>query len=386
MLSDRYQRFNQLEWWDGAVASGATALVAGVGALGNEVVKNLVLMGIGRIVIIDTDIVEAANIARAVLFREDDVGQAKVEVARKAAHKINPDCDVIALHGDIRHYVGPGLARRTTAVLGCVDNVTARVHLSNSAGEAGVPFIDGGLDIWEGTVTGFTAGEGPCYACTLTEDDLRDERLRQSCAAYAARAHAAAGRPTTPILSSIVGAVMAQEFLKIAHGIDGEGRTLLGRQLRVDLAFNRTWNLAVPKNARCELHPERAVIRTDPNISSQVTWRQIIAAASSTLQGEARSIHLPFLVARPDPCPRCGNAATDWLVCESITQLGCPKCGAARGAEAVNQIIGNELWLDRTPSEMSVPKWCLLDVVGSDSSLTTFELAEADTSLGALGR
>ena len=84
-------------------------MVVGAGALGNEVIKNLVLMGIGHIFIVDFDTIELANLSRSVLFRESDSGRKKAEVAAARAKEINPNVHVQYVHGDVTTDIGLGV-------------------------------------------------------------------------------------------------------------------------------------------------------------------------------------------------------------------------------------------------------------------------------------
>lgn len=97
MTSSRNSQLERLAWWDAEAVAGATALVAGAGALGNEVVKNLLLLGWGRIAIVDFDTVEESNLSRSILFLAEDVGQQKVQAMARRSALINPSCRVVAL-------------------------------------------------------------------------------------------------------------------------------------------------------------------------------------------------------------------------------------------------------------------------------------------------
>src|ERR1700754_1432414 len=90
----RFARFERIGWWDQARLTSARALVIGAGALGNEIVKNLALLGVGRVLIADRDRIELSNLSRSVLFREPDIGRAKAEVAAERARDIYPDIRV----------------------------------------------------------------------------------------------------------------------------------------------------------------------------------------------------------------------------------------------------------------------------------------------------
>lgn len=74
---DRYGRLRLIPWWDQDRLKNATIMVVGAGAIGNELVKNLTLLGIGKILIFDMDSIESTNLTRSILFRAKDVGRNK---------------------------------------------------------------------------------------------------------------------------------------------------------------------------------------------------------------------------------------------------------------------------------------------------------------------
>jgi adenylyltransferase/sulfurtransferase len=108
-------------------------LIVGAGALGNEVIKNLALMGFGYLYIVDFDVIEAANLSRSPLFRPSDSGRRKAEVAAARAKEIDPDIHVQYLHGDITARLGLGVIRRLDVIIGCLDNREARLALNRFA-------------------------------------------------------------------------------------------------------------------------------------------------------------------------------------------------------------------------------------------------------------
>src|SRR5689334_23683765 len=89
--SDRYGRLRLIPWWRQERLAAAKILVVGAGALGNEVLKNLALVGVGTTYVIDLDDVEPSNLSRSVLFRAEDGGRPKAHVAAKRAGEINPE-------------------------------------------------------------------------------------------------------------------------------------------------------------------------------------------------------------------------------------------------------------------------------------------------------
>ena len=173
---------SQLSWFKIDRLKQANVMVVGCGALGNEVLKNLVLFGVGHLVIVDFDTVEATNMTRSVLFRREDAkaNRPKVLVAAARLRELNSSVQILPICGDIGHDVGLGLLRRMDVVVGCVDNRWARYCLNRLCMRAGVPWVDGGIDGLEGTARVFVPGKN-CYACNLGPEALKDLSYRISC-------------------------------------------------------------------------------------------------------------------------------------------------------------------------------------------------------------
>ena len=114
-------------------------LVVGAGALGNEVLKNLALLGVGTVYLIDLDAVEPSNLSRSVLFRAEDGGQGKAEVAARRAREINPDVAIVAMRGDVITDLGLGLFADVDVVIGCLDNREARLWVNRQCWKVGHP-------------------------------------------------------------------------------------------------------------------------------------------------------------------------------------------------------------------------------------------------------
>ena len=178
--SDRYHTFGYISWWQQEVVRNATVLVIGAGALGNEVIKNLTLMGIGNILIADFDTIEDSNLSRSVLFRATDRGRRKVDAAADGVKALNPDVKVKAWHGDINFEMGLGVFRHVDAIIGCLDNREARLSINRFSWAVNRPWVDGAIQELMGIVRVFRPGEGACYECTLTDHDYQIINLRYS--------------------------------------------------------------------------------------------------------------------------------------------------------------------------------------------------------------
>ena len=198
--------------------SAARIMVVGCGALGNEVLKNLVLLGVEHIVVVDFDIVEMGNLSRSILFLPSDAEQKrqKVEVVAERLKTINPSVEVKAIIGDVAYDVGLGLLCQQDVVIGCVDNRWARYCINRLCMRAGIPWVDGGIDELEGTARVFVPGEN-CYACNLGPEGLKELARRMPCSGVIRRHEEAGSAPTTSVVASVIGAVQVQEAMKLLH-------------------------------------------------------------------------------------------------------------------------------------------------------------------------
>ena len=222
-----------LSWFKAEKVRGAKVMVVGVGALGNEVLKNLALFGVGHIVIVDFDTIERSNLSRSVLFRTEDTYNKsyKAVVAAERIKEINPLVSVFPICGDLAIDVGIGLYRRMDVIIGCLDNLQSRILLNRLCIRAGKTWIDGAIGDLEGQVSVYQP-EKSCYECNLTDEEKSDFNKRISCADVV-RVNESAGRvATTPVSASIIAAVQVQESMKIINHdalANGQFSTLAGK-------------------------------------------------------------------------------------------------------------------------------------------------------------
>src|SRR5262249_33613956 len=168
---DRYASLAASGAWRLEQLRAARALVVGAGALGNEVCKNLAMMGVRLITVIDGDTVEVSNLTRSVFFREPDHGKPKATVLAERIRELNPDVAVWPVVGLVPAALGLGVVRRADMVFSCLDNRQARVAVNRMCHKVGRPWVDGAMEDLDGEVAGYTPGSGPCYECGLTKID-----------------------------------------------------------------------------------------------------------------------------------------------------------------------------------------------------------------------
>lgn len=291
--------FTLLSWFRRERVSEARVLVAGAGALGNEVIKDLALFGVGHIYVVDFDRIEVSNLTRSVLFREEDAfaHRYKAEVAAARAMEINPQIKVTPIVGNLFSEVGLGLYRTVDVIIGCLDSRLARYQLNRLAMRAGKTWIDGSIENLTGVVRVYTPGVS-CYECGLSREEFNIIMLRTGCADVM-RAQTSHGRvATTPVSASIVGAVQAQEALKVIHHGSYAPEpdpftTLEGKIWRFEGLTNTTstYRFASWKK-HCPAHERWEPVREADGMSADMTVREALDALKEVCGASAVEINL----------------------------------------------------------------------------------------------
>jgi molybdopterin/thiamine biosynthesis adenylyltransferase len=351
--SDRYHTFGYISWWQQEVVRNATVLVVGAGALGNEVMKNLALMGIGNILIADFDTIEDSNLSRSVLFRASDRGRRKVDAAAEGVKALNPDVNVKAWHGDINFEMGLGVFRHVDAIIGCLDNREARLSINRFSWAVNRPWVDGAIQELMGIVRVFRPGEGACYECTLTDLDYQIINLRYSCPLLARQDILQGKVPTTPTSASIVAAFQTQEALKLIHNME----VLPGKALMINGLTNDTYLTEYPVKEFCMSHSMLDPIVELPGATaSETTVAELLTVAREQLGPEAVLEFDGELVVSF----YCDTCETEEPVFQRMARLYegaavCPTCGNRREMRLTHRITGEEDFLDRTIEQMDMP-------------------------------
>lgn len=351
--SDRYHTFGYISWWQQEVVRDATVLVIGAGALGNEVIKNLTLMGIGNILIADFDTIEDSNLSRSVLFRAGDRGRRKVDAAAEAAKAINPDVKVKAWHGDINFEMGLGVFRHVDAIVGCLDNREARLSINRFSWAVDRPWVDGAIQELMGIVRVFRPGEGACYECTLTDLDYQIINLRYSCPLLARQDILMGKVPTTPTSASIVAAFQTQEALKLLHNMEVQP----GKALMINGLTNDIYITEYPIKEFCMSHSRLEPIIELPEATAQgTTLAGLLATARERIGPEAVLEFDSELVIAME-CAACGNVEPVFQRMARLYEDAavCPNCGAKREMRLTHRITGEEEFIDRTLADVDVP-------------------------------
>ncbi|HRO91100.1 MAG TPA: ThiF family adenylyltransferase [Promineifilum sp.] len=351
--SDRYHTFGYISWWQQEVVRNATVLVIGAGALGNEVIKNLALMGIGNILIADFDTIEDSNLSRSVLFRTTDRGRRKVDAAAEAVKALNPDVKVKAWHGNINFEMGLGVFRHVDVIVGCLDNREARLSINRFSWAINRPWVDGAIQELMGIVRVFRPGEGACYECTLTDMDYQIINLRYSCPLLARQDILMGKVPTTPTSASIVAAFETQEALKLIHNMEVQP----GKALMINGLTNDIYMTEYPVKEFCMSHSRlEPIVELPEATAAGTTLAEMLANARERL-GDGAVLEFDSELVVSMACGACGNVEPIFKRMARLyeDEAICPNCGAKREMNLTHRISGDEDFLERTFAEMDVP-------------------------------
>jgi adenylyltransferase/sulfurtransferase len=391
-----FDRQKRITWWDQKRLAQARVLVIGAGALGNEVLKNLALLGVGNILVADFDTIEDSNLSRTVLFRTSDAvdGARKADVAASRAKSLNPNPNAIVkpIHGNIVWELGMGVYRYVDLVIGCLDNLEARLHVNLNCWRTSTPWIDGGMWELSGNVAVYdSTNEKACYECGMTPDHYRQAKIRYSCTNETVKTKIKEGHePTTQTTSAIIAAIQSQETVKLLHGMSSfPGRRLIfngAPHFYHDHDYAPMTTTELTLNHSCLCHNEDRIdklVELESASAHITTARELLEMVNYATGWKESSLELGRLFAIEAICPHCLQTIklnrplfkvhdVD-VVCRSC-EIRCPTCGAISIGEPDCPNCGQE--------DISEPHISTIDTLNSYS----FELRQyLDYTLTNLG-
>lgn len=262
---DPYDRSRRIGWLDLDRVFAARVLVLGAGALGNEVGKDLALSGFRRMTVVDMDQVVGSNLTRCLFFTKEHAraGADKARVVAEGIESLSPDARARAVVGDLES-LPDSFYEGFDIVLGCLDNIAARVGANARAYRAGSPYIDGGMDGFTGKVMVCLPPDGPCVQCGMNKTHAKVAALRFSCTGEGVVFHEprVAAEITT---TSVISAVMVRECLKL---VSGRREALLNNMFYYDGGRNVSEEVEVPLDPRCPNHVRRGLQVCENHIMS----------------------------------------------------------------------------------------------------------------------
>jgi len=223
----------------------AKVLLIGTGGLGAPLGLYLAAAGIGKLGLVDFDVVDFTNLQRQVTFGTSDVGKAKSEAARARLSNLNPDIEIEAFETKLTSENAPELFKDFDIIVDGTDNFPTRYLVNDACILLGKPNVYGSIFRFEGQITVFGMPDGPCYRCLYPEPP--PPGLVPSCAEGG----------VLGVLPGIVGSIQAMETIKL---ILGRGRNLTGRLLLFDALEMAFSEVKLRKNPNCPLCGENRTI------------------------------------------------------------------------------------------------------------------------------
>lgn len=209
---------------------GASVFVAGAGGLGTVISLYLAAAGVGRLRIIDDDVVDESNLNRQILHWSRDVGRRKIASVREKLVALNPLIRIEADPGRIREENVGELARGCDLIVDALDNLPTRYLLNRAAIERGIPFVHGAVRGFFGQATTVIPRKGPCLRCFFSASPSREIF------------------PIVGATCGVIGSIEASEAIKL---LTGQGDPLMGRLFIWDGLTGGTDSIVIERNPSC---------------------------------------------------------------------------------------------------------------------------------------
>jgi molybdopterin/thiamine biosynthesis adenylyltransferase len=379
---DRFSRFRLIGWWDQEKLRSARVLVIGAGALGNEILKNLALLGFANIVIVDLDSIEASNLSRSILYRASDVGRRKADVAADAVRNIFPEAQVHPITGNVVHGLGLGLFSWADVVLAGLDNREARLWINRACWKMNKPWIDGAIEGINGVARVFLPGKPPCYECTLGETDWAILNKRMSCNLLTLESDTEGKVATTPTISSIIAGLQVQEAVKLLHGLP----VLAGQGFIFEGLNHTSYKVEYTENADCMSHYTFGEVFELKETSHELTPVQLLARARQELGSQEVVIEFSRDIIHKLACPGCGGEEDFFAAVGTVSYARgkCAACGQMRAVITAHSYSGAETFGERTLGQLGLPLFDVFTARSADREISYLIAGDQREVLGQM--
>ena len=377
---DRFSRFRLIPWWDQKKLQSARVLVIGAGALGNEILKNLVLLGFERIVIVDLDKVEESNLSRSILYRSSDVGSYKAEAAARSVLALAPNVKVKPLVANVVQDCGLGIFAWSDVIIAGLDNREARLWINRCAWKMNRPWIDGAIEGINGVAKVFVAGAAPCYECTLGETDWKLLEQRMSCNLLLREANTEGKVATTPTISSVIAGIEVQEAVKLLHGMP----TLAGSGFVFEGLNHTSYKVEYTANPDCMSHFTYESVTELARKSSDWTLEDLRRRGVEDLDAPDVVVEFTRDIVRELECPACGAKEEIFAPVGSIKyeQGRCPRDGEMRVVKTIHSYDGSEDFGKRSLDKLGLPLFDVFTVRTAENEKAYLMAGDRSAVLG----
>ncbi len=382
MDQEKYSRLRLISWWDQEKISRSRLLVVGAGALGNEILKNAALLGFTRVVVVDMDRIEESNLSRAVMFRGEDIGGFKAEVAACAYRSLAPEASIRPLVANVVHECGLGLFEWSDVIVAGLDNREARLWINRSAWKVNRPWIDGAIEGINGVARVFLPGSPPCYECTLGTVDWELLQKRMSCNLLALEPLTEGKVPTTPTISSIIAGVEVQEAVKLIHALP----TLASRGFIFEGMNHSSYVVEYTANEECMSHYTLPKIVHLSERSSELTLEALRRRAQTDLQSPDVVIEFSRDVLQKFVCPNCREEEELYRPVGSVSfeRARCKNDGHLRSVISLHSYFGENELGNRYLSDLGLPLFDVFTARAADREIGYLPFGDASSVLGSL--
>lgn len=353
MTETVYDRQLLISGWRQELLSAATVVIAGVGAIGNEVAKNLALAGVGRVIACDPDVVSVSNLSRTVLFSASDVGRPKAAAAAEGLRRVAPAAQVQARVSGLVKGVGLGELAGAGVVVGCVDTIRARMELLGRCALVDAPLVDAGSHPWGGEIRLRLSAAEPCHGCTLTAHDRGRSDLPWSCH----EPWPAGPEPASIATTALIAAWASTAALGVLLRQPPAWRVLAVR------SAGHAEPVRITRDPSCPFHrPLAGPIPAIP-VSAQATVAELLAALRPGDEPESwADIELAV------PCRACGHHPA------AAGPVGsCEHCGALIKPRTTTRLRAADP--DRSLRQLGVAPEEILSVRGKEEGLRCVRLS-----------
>lgn len=310
-------------------------VVVGAGALGNEAVKALGLLGAGAVLVVDPDKIELSNLTRSIFFRSADQQKSKADTLARAASEIFPHTKWDSCNAEIAD-LGLGRLADSDLILSCVDSDLARIEIAWLSLRLNLPVSDAGLggpDYWRGRVSFFPGRCAACFCCKLPPKRRREvlttaQSRGNSCWADTVVPVA----PSTPTMAAIFGALQVDFGLRCLLELQNPASADFAAstiEIRLD-SHAELLRFVTHISPECPLHsPAEQSSARLPH--PQATVRELLDSQS------AESIDLDWPICVAAKCTKCGRGWQPMRRVAWLRRFGvCPGCGSRNILENEN--------------------------------------------------
>jgi molybdopterin/thiamine biosynthesis adenylyltransferase len=381
---DRYSRFRLIHWWDQEKLANSKVLVVGAGALGNEILKNLALLGFRNVLIVDLDKIELSNLSRTVLYRESDIGKYKAQAAADAFLHLASNATVQAINGNVVSGIGLGVFLWADVILGGLDNREARLWINRAAWKMNKPWIDGAIEGINGVARAFLPGKPACYECTLGETDWALLERRMSCNLLTREDTEAGKIATTPTTSSVIAGIQVQEAVKLLHSLP----VLASKGFIFEGLNHSSYVVEYSTNEDCQSHYTLAEIISLDERSESLSLKDLHSRAQRDLGSNDVVIEFSRDVFHSLQCPSCNSEEVLFVPVGTLKyeQGKCPKDGTMRIVSTVHSYSGSEAFGDRKLADLGLPLYDVFTARSESREIGYLIAGDAPKVLGTLSR